>query len=192
MLTNDHSYGRLSLGGWCRDYCHWWTLIAWEQIHQKLWNLKAVKLLRSRSYATWKLYFLKANQWILVCGLWSWWFRTSQDIGGWGAICSLYGIQALYAFQVQWKLCIGLQLCLHDVAFWPCHNCRFMYVCACSYELYVVCACKRMCSQEWCCMCVYVLAQVAIVQCIHISLVQDIECKSVSVCSIEYAHVHGR
>jgi hypothetical protein len=36
MLTNDHNYGRLSLGGWCRDYCHWWTLNAWEQIHQKL------------------------------------------------------------------------------------------------------------------------------------------------------------
>jgi hypothetical protein len=36
MLTNDHSYGRLSLGRWCRDYCHWWTLIAWEQIQQKL------------------------------------------------------------------------------------------------------------------------------------------------------------
>ncbi len=132
MLTNDHNYGRLSLGGWCRDYCHWWTLNAWEQIHQKLWNLKAVKLLRSRSYATWKLYSLKANQWILVCGLWSWWFQTSQDIGGWGAICSLYGVQALYAFQVQWKLYIGLQLCLHDVAFWACHNCRFMYVCVCA------------------------------------------------------------
>jgi hypothetical protein len=29
---------------------------------------------------------------------------------------------------VQWKLYIGLQLCLHDVAFWACHNCKFMYV----------------------------------------------------------------
>jgi hypothetical protein len=41
-------------------------------------------------------------------------------------------------------------------------------ICVCSYELYVVCVCKSMCTQEWCCMCVYALAQVAIVQCIHI------------------------
>ncbi len=29
---------------------------------------------------------------------------------------------------IQWKLDIGLQLCLHDVAFCACHNCRVMYV----------------------------------------------------------------
>jgi hypothetical protein len=45
---------------------------------------------------------------------------------------------------------------------------------------------------EWCCICVYALAQVAIVQCIHISLVPDVECKSVLVCFTVYAHVHGR
>jgi hypothetical protein len=49
-----------------------------------------------------------------------------------------------------------------------------------------------MCSQEWCCICAYALAQVAIVQCIHISLVPDIECKSVLVCFIVFAHVDGR
>jgi hypothetical protein len=42
------------------------------------------------------------------------------------------------------------------------------------------------------CMVDSLAAQVAIVQCIHISLVLDIECKSVLVCFTVYAHVHGR
>jgi hypothetical protein len=50
----------------------------------------------------------------------------------------------------------------------------------------------RVCAPKSGVVSAYAPAQVAIVQCIHISLVPDIECKSVLVCFIVYAHVHRR
>jgi hypothetical protein len=58
-----------------------------------------------------------------MCGLLSWWFQISQDIGGWGAICSS-PMKVVYWVAIMFTWCGFLGMPQLQV-----------YVCVCSYEL---------------------------------------------------------
>ncbi len=85
------------------------------------------------------------------------------------------GVQ--FVVFMVFKLCIPSKFnencilgCNYVYMMWLSGHATIAGLCMYVYALmsYMLCACKGMCSQEWCCMCVYALAQVAIVQCIHI------------------------